>query len=52
MVGKTHREVAARAQFMIGELQFQQKKFAEAVKSFFKVSLRLRLSAMAGRRHV
>jgi len=38
VIGKTNREVAARAQFMIGEIQFQQKNHAEAVKSFFKVS--------------
>jgi len=31
------QEVAARAQFMIGELQFAQKNHAEAVSSFFKV---------------
>ena len=30
-------EAAARAQFMIGEIQFQQKQHTEAVKSFFKV---------------
>ncbi len=34
---KTNAEVAARAQFMIGEPLFQQKKHAEAVKAFFKV---------------
>jgi len=38
VIAKTNREVAARAQFMIGEIQFQQKKHADAVKSFFKVS--------------
>jgi TolA-binding protein len=38
VIGKTNGEVAARAQFMIGEIQFQQKNHAEAVKSFFKVS--------------
>jgi len=38
VIAKTNREVAARAQFMIGEIQFQQKKHAEAIKSFFKVS--------------
>jgi TolA-binding protein len=36
-VAKTDREVAARAQFMIGEIQFQRKDHADAVKSFFKV---------------
>ncbi|MGD0897762.1 MAG: tetratricopeptide repeat protein [Thermoguttaceae bacterium] len=34
---KTNGEAAARAQFMIGEIQFQQKRHAEAVKSFFRV---------------
>jgi TolA-binding protein len=38
VVAKTNREVAARAQFLIGEIQLQQKKHAEAIKSFFKVS--------------
>ena len=38
VIAKTDREVAARAQFMIGEVQFQQKKHKEAVASFFKVS--------------
>jgi len=37
VLGKTNREVAARAQFMIGELFFQKKDHAEAVKAFFKV---------------
>lgn len=37
VIAKTNREVAARAQFMIGEIQFQQKNHTEAVKSFFKV---------------
>jgi TolA-binding protein len=31
---KTEGEAAARAQFLIGEVQFQQKQFAKAVKSF------------------
>ncbi|RMG00609.1 MAG: outer membrane protein assembly factor BamD [Planctomycetota bacterium] len=31
-------ETGARAQFMIGELQFARKDYAEAVKSFFKVA--------------
>ncbi len=38
VIAKTDREVAARAQFMIGEVQFQQKNHKEAVASFFKVS--------------
>jgi TolA-binding protein len=38
VIGKTGREVAARAQFMIGEVQFEKKEHAEAIKSFFKVS--------------
>lgn len=38
VIAKTGREVAARAQFMIGEIQFQRKNHAEAIKSFFKVS--------------
>jgi cellulose synthase operon protein C len=36
-VAKGNTETAARAQFMIGEIQFQQKKHADAVKSFFVV---------------
>jgi tol-pal system protein YbgF len=32
-----NREVAARAQFMIGEIEFSEKNHAEAVNSFFKV---------------
>ncbi len=38
VIAKTDREVAARAQFMIGEIQFENKKHNEAVKSFFKVA--------------
>ncbi len=38
VISKTNREVAARAQFMIGEIQFQRKDFNEAIKSFFKVT--------------
>ena len=34
---KTDREVAARAQFLIGEVFFAQKEYAEAVKTFSKV---------------
>ncbi len=37
-VGRAGSEIAARAQFMIGEVQFQNKDHAEAVKSFFKVA--------------
>jgi TolA-binding protein len=37
VIAKTRREVAARAQFMIGEIEFAQKKHEEAVKSFFVV---------------
>ena len=37
VIDKTGREVAARAQFMIGEIQFENKDHSEAVKSFFKV---------------
>jgi TolA-binding protein len=37
VIAKTGGEVAARAQFMIGEIQFADKIHAEAVKSFFKV---------------
>jgi len=38
VVAKTGREVAARAQFMIGEVQFENKEFSEAVRTFFKVA--------------
>lgn len=37
VVAATGREVAARAQFMIGQIQFEQKQHEEAVKSFFRV---------------
>jgi TolA-binding protein len=37
-VGRANSESAARAQFLIGEVQFQNKEHAEAVKSFFKVA--------------
>ena len=37
VLAKSNAEPAARAQFMIGEIQFQQKKYAEAVKSFYTV---------------
>ena len=38
VIAKSNLEPAARAQFMIGEIQFQQKKHKEAITSFFKVS--------------
>ena len=34
VLAKTDGEPAARAQFLIGEIQFQQKKFTAAVRSF------------------
>jgi len=34
---KTDREVAARALFMIGEIQFERKDHAEAIKTFYQV---------------
>ena len=37
VIARTDRDVAARAQFMIGEIEFTQKKHEEAVKSFFVV---------------
>ncbi len=37
VVAATGREVAARAQFMIGQIQFEQKQHEEAIKSFFRV---------------
>ncbi len=36
-IALTEGEVAARAQFMIGEVEFDQKDYREAVKSYFKV---------------
>ena len=36
-LAKGNAEPAARAQFMIGQIQFQQKKYAEAVTSFYLV---------------
>ncbi len=33
----TNQEVAARSQFMIGEIQFEQKDHEEAIKSFYRV---------------
>lgn len=38
VIGKTNAEVAARAQFMIGEIQFENKDHAAAISSFFKVA--------------
>ena len=38
VIAKTGREAAARAQTMIGEIQFKQKNYAQAIQSFFKVS--------------
>lgn len=38
VIAKTGNETAAKAQFMIGEIQFERKQHAEAVKSFFKVA--------------
>ncbi len=37
VIAQTEREAAARAQFMIGEIEFAQKKHREAIVSFFKV---------------
>jgi cellulose synthase operon protein C len=37
VIAKTNTEAAARAQFMIGEIEFEQKKHADAVKSYYKV---------------
>jgi TolA-binding protein len=37
VIGATDTEVAARAQFMIGEVQFAQKDYKEAIKSYYKV---------------
>ncbi len=38
VTAKTDREVAARARFMIGEIYFEQKNHAEAIKNFFKAA--------------
>lgn len=38
VTGKTDREVAARARFMIGEVFFEKKDHEEAVRNFFKVA--------------
>ncbi len=37
VIAKTDQDVAARAQFMIGEIEFAQKKHEQAVQSFFVV---------------
>ena len=37
VLAKTDTETAAKAQYMIGEIQFAAKQHAEAVRSFFKV---------------
>lgn len=37
VIAMTGREAAARAQFMIGEIQFERKEHREAIVSFFKV---------------
>jgi TolA-binding protein len=38
VTAKNNREVAARARFMIGELHFQRKDHAEAIRNFYKVA--------------
>ncbi|MHC4176964.1 MAG: tetratricopeptide repeat protein, partial [Planctomycetota bacterium] len=38
VIAKSNLEPAARAQFMIGDIQFRRKQHAEAIKSYFKVS--------------
>ncbi len=38
VIASTDREVAARAQFMIGRIQFEQEDYRQAVASFFKVA--------------
>ena len=37
VIALTDQDIAARAQFMIGEIEFAQKKHEQAVKSFFVV---------------
>ncbi|MFZ5833094.1 MAG: tetratricopeptide repeat protein [Planctomycetota bacterium] len=37
VVSQTGAELAARAQFMIGEIQFESRDHKEAIKSFYKV---------------
>jgi TolA-binding protein len=36
VTAKSDKEVAARARFMIGEIHFEKKNHAEAIKNFFK----------------
>jgi TolA-binding protein len=38
VIAKSDGQLAARAQFMIGQIQVDQRKHAEAVKSFYKVA--------------
>lgn len=38
VIAQTDREVAAHAQFMIGQVQVHERKHAEAVQSFYKVA--------------
>lgn len=38
VTAKSEAEVAARARFMIGEIYFEKKNHAEAIKSFFKAA--------------
>lgn len=38
VTAKTDHEVAARARFMIGEIYFEKKNHAEAIKNFFKAA--------------
>jgi len=38
VIAKTNLEPAARAQFMIGEIQFERKQLQDAVTTFFKVA--------------
>ena len=38
VTGKTGREVAAKARFMIGEIHFEKKDHREAIRHFFKVA--------------
>lgn len=38
-IGQARTETAAKAQFMIGETYFHQKKFADALKAYLKVEI-------------
>jgi len=38
VTAKTDAEVAARARFMVGEIYFEKKNHAEAIKNFFKAA--------------